>query len=161
MTFGTTWSASIGPEKIWAKYFGAGHTGGDAVIVFEKANIVHMGDLMFNKMHPFIDRPNGASVRNWITVLTRAENDHRDATFIFGHAKAGLPVVGTRTEIANFRSYLSAVLDAAQKAVTAGQPLAELIRLTALPGFEDYAGSGARLSLAGALTAAYEELTAR
>jgi glyoxylase-like metal-dependent hydrolase (beta-lactamase superfamily II) len=161
MTFGSTWAATVGPETIRAKYYGPGHTGGDAVIVFERANVVHMGDLMFNKSHPFIDRANGASVRNWITVLTQVESDHRDATFIFGHAKAGLPVVGTRAEVANFRGYLSAVLDTAQKAVTAGQPLAELVKLTALPGFEDYAGSSARLSLAGALTAAYEELTAR
>ena len=41
-TFGESWSTTLGDEKVWAFYNGAGHTSGDAVIVFEKANVVHM-----------------------------------------------------------------------------------------------------------------------
>ena len=53
-------------------YFGPAHTDGDSFIHFENTNIVHMGDLMFNRRHPFVDRSAGANIKNWIKVLHRA-----------------------------------------------------------------------------------------
>ena len=160
-TFGGSWSTTIGNEKVWAKYYGAGHTGGDSVITFEKANVVHMGDLLFNHMHPFIDRPNGASIESWTKVLAKVADEHKDATFIYGHAKTGLPLTGPRAEVLVFRDYLSAVLDHAQKGVKAGQSVEELAKTASLPGFEDFASNGTRLSLAAVLTTAHQELTAK
>lgn len=160
-TFGGSWSTSIGGEKVWAKYYGAGHTGGDSVIIFEKANVVHMGDLLFNHMHPFIDRPNGASIESWTKVLGKVGDDYKDATYIYGHAKAGLNLTGTRADVLKFRDYLSAVLDHARKGVKAGQSAEELARTASLPGFEDFASNGTRLSLAAVLTTAHQELTAK
>lgn len=161
LTFGESWSTMIGGEKVWARYYGAGHTGGDVIVVFEKANVVHMGDLMFNKMHPFIDRPNGASIQSWTKVLNKVTDAHRDALFVYGHAKQGLPVTGQRAQLLAFRDYLSAVLDHAQKGIRAGKSLEEIVKLAVLPGFDDYAESPPRLTLASALTVAHEELTAK
>lgn len=160
-TFADTWSATIGSETIRARYYGPAHTGGDIVVTFERANVVHMGDLMFARMHPVIDRPAGASLRGWAQLLARVADEHRDATFIFGHAAQGRAVTGTRADLLGFRDYLSAVVEHAQKAVTAGQPVEELVKLTELPGFTDYTGNSARMSLANSLTMAYQELTAR
>ena len=70
-TFTDVWSFEHGDEKVSAKHYGPAHTGGDAVIRFEKANVAHMGDLMFNRAHPVIDRPNGASIANWTVVLQK------------------------------------------------------------------------------------------
>ena len=66
-TFKDTWSEKFGDETIEARYFGPGHTGGDAVIHFQRANVMHMGDLLFNRAHPNIDRAQGARIDNWIT----------------------------------------------------------------------------------------------
>lgn len=161
ITFGESWSQEIGGEKVWGYFYGAGHTGGDAVIVFERANVVHMGDLMFNRLHPRIDRPGGASIKSWISVLERVAKRHGDATFIFGHAKAGLPITGPAKELFYLRDYFTALLDHTQKAIKAGQPLAELIKLDTLPGFAEHANQGQALTLSNALTAAYEELGSR
>ena len=65
-TFGKTWDQDIGHERLEMRHYGPGHTGGDAVVTFAKANVVHMGDLVFRARHPFVDRPGGASVRNWL-----------------------------------------------------------------------------------------------
>jgi len=158
VTFGSSWSTALGGEKVSAKFYGPGHTGGDAIVVFEKANIVHMGDLLFNRMHPFIDRPNGASIVNWSKALTKIADEHKDSLFIAGHAKAGLPLTVGRAEVLAFRDYLSAVTDAARDGMRAGKSLEEITRVTAIPGFEDFAGSPPRLTLASALTVAYQEL---
>lgn len=161
VTFGESWSATVGDEKVWGYYHGPGHTGGDAVIVFEKANVVHMGDLMFNRLHPRVDRPGGASIRNWMRILERVADRHRDATFIFGHAKAGMPVTGPAKELLHLRDYFSAVLDHVQKGVKAGQGQEQITGIETLPGFGEHASSGQILTLKGVLTAAYEEVTSK
>ena len=95
-TFEDSWSLDLGSERVSAKHYGPGHTGGDSAIFFERANVVHMGDLMFHYRHPRVDRPGGASIRNWIVLLGQAANEHSsDTTYIFGHAKLGMPVTGT------------------------------------------------------------------
>jgi glyoxylase-like metal-dependent hydrolase (beta-lactamase superfamily II) len=160
-TFGESWSTTLGDEKVWAFYNGAGHTSGDAVIVFEKANVVHMGDLMFNRLHPRLDFAAGGSARNWIKVLNKVARGHRDATFIFGHGKAGMPVTGSVKELEYFRDYLSRVVDIVQKAVKAKQSKDELVKATEVPGFSEHASSGQVLTLAGILGSVYDEITAK
>jgi len=157
--FGESWSQDVGDEKMWGYFYGPGHTGGDAVIVFERANVVHMGDLMFNRLHPRIDGPSGASIRNWITILERVAKRHTDATFIFGHGKPGQPVTGPAKELLYLRDYFTAALQFVQKGIGAKQPKEEIAKATELPGFADYAASGTALTLAGVLNAAYDELT--
>jgi cyclase len=158
VTFGESWSTTIGDEKVWAHYDGAGHTGGDAVIFFEKANVVHMGDLMFNRLHPRVDRPSGASIKNWMKILERTAKKHKDATFVFGHAKQGMPVTGPAQELLHLRDYFDAALDHVQKGIKAGQSQEQITGIETLPKFDDYVSSGQVLSLKGTLTAAYEEL---
>jgi glyoxylase-like metal-dependent hydrolase (beta-lactamase superfamily II) len=158
ITFGESWSRMLGDEKIWAHYYGPGHTGGDAVIFFEKANIVHMGDLMFNRLHPRVDRPGGASIKNWMSLLEKVANKHKDAIFIFGHAKPGLPVTGNANELLYLRDYFTAVLDHVRKGMKSGQTKEQIVGAQSLPAFPDHASSGQVLTLAGVLTSAYEEL---
>src|SRR4051812_6147731 len=71
ITFKEDWKLKLGDEKIKADYFGPGHTNGDAVYLFENANILHAGDLMFNKRHPFVDRSAGANISSWIRDLDK------------------------------------------------------------------------------------------
>ncbi|HEX7123035.1 MAG TPA: MBL fold metallo-hydrolase, partial [Gemmatimonadaceae bacterium] len=75
-TFTDRWSADVGDERIVARYYGRAHTSGDAVITFERANVVHMGDLMFHQRHPVVDRAAGATMRGWATVLERTVAAH-------------------------------------------------------------------------------------
>jgi len=161
ITFGESWSHTIGDEKIWANFYGAGHTGGDAVVFFEKANVVHMGDLMFNRVHPRVDRPSGASIKSWINVLEKVAKTHNDAMFIFGHAKTNEPVTGGAKELLYFRDYLTAAMDYVKKGIAAKKSQEEIVKAEALPGFPDHVSLGTVLTLNGTLTAAYEEQTGK
>ena len=107
-TFTDVWREQVGDEWVRAKYYGVAHTSGDAVITFERANVAHMGDLMFHQRHPVIDKAAGASIKNWISVLEKAAADHdNDTIYIFGHANTGLPVTGPRAALMAFRDYLT------------------------------------------------------
>lgn len=161
-TFNDTWSMSIGSYKLSAKHYGPGHTGGDIVVFFEPDDVVHMGDLAFNHRHPFVDRAAGASVRGWLTSLEKVTAEHTaTATYIFGHAREDLSVKAGKAELLAFRDYFSAVLDHVQKGITAGRSKEEITKLEKLPKFEDYAEAPPRLTLAGVLGVAFDELTNR
>lgn len=162
-TFNDVWRTTIGKETVVAKHYGPGHTSGDIVISFETSNIVHMGDLMFNRFHPYIDRPAGASIRNWIKTLETVPTQHSaDTIYIFGHGKEGFGVTGRKAEVAKFRDYLSTVLDFTSKQMKAGKSKEEIGKTAALPGFEDFASPAPpRISLATVLETAYDELSAK
>jgi hypothetical protein len=57
-----------------------------------------------------------------------------------------------------FRDYLSAALDHVRAGLKAGQSREEIAKLSALKGFDDVAQISPRLSLAGVLEAAYDEI---
>ena len=158
-TFDKTWSEEAGDERVTARHHGPGHTGGDAVIQFERAHVVHMGDLFFHELHPRVDRPSGASIQNWMTTLeTVAKEMPADTVFIAGHARPGLAVTAGAKELLRLRDYFDAVLSHVRQAKAKGQSKDEIAKLEALPGFEGYQSSGTILTLAGVLGVAFDEL---
>lgn len=160
-TFTDTWTEKFGDETIEGRYYGAGHTGGDAVYHFQRANVMHMGDLLFNRAHPNIDRAQGASVANWIKVLEAVSNRaSNDTIFIAGHAKDNA-VRNTKAEVMHFRNYLTAVLEHARAGAKAGQSKEEVQKLPVLKGFEDNVSPNARLTLAFVLGICYDEVTGK
>jgi glyoxylase-like metal-dependent hydrolase (beta-lactamase superfamily II) len=156
-TFGTAWEEDVGGERIALRYYGPAHTGGDAVVTFVKANVVHMGDLVFNRMHPFIDRPAGASIANWVKVLERTVADHKnDTTYIFGHGSPKFGPTGSRADLLCMRDYLTALLEFVRGEIKAGKPKDVIVKISdPLKGFPDHGPLIERV-----LTPAYEELTA-
>ncbi len=160
-TFTHTWSADVGDERIVARHHGRGHTSGDAVIKFERANVVHMGDLMFNRRHPVVDRASGASMRNWARLLEQVASAHaRDTIYIFGHAGAGLQVTGGSADLLHFRDYLAALLAFVERHVAAGRTREEVLAMREpLQGFEAWGPFG-QAHARDPLTVAYEEVTA-
>jgi cyclase len=160
-TFADTWKKELGGEVVSAKYFGAAHTKGDIVTHLEKANVIHMGDLMFNRIYPVIDRPGGASIRGWIGILEKVAKTYpSDAIYIFGHGNPKFGVTGKSADLLTFRDYLSGLLDYTQKQITAGEPKEKIVGLENLPGFDDFhlpRGPQNRMPLN--LSVAYDELT--
>jgi cyclase len=147
-TFDREWSTTVGDETVRAKHYGRAHTGGDVTVLFERANVVHMGDLMFNRMVPFIDGPSGASVRGWIQVLEGVMNDHSaDTIFVFGHGSQPHGVTGTRADLGVMRDYLSALLENAAAGRRAGRT-PEQLATQGVPGFPDHQGPENRLATA-------------
>jgi cyclase len=162
-TFADTWKTEIGDEVISARYFGAAHTKGDIAIHFERANVVHLGDLAFNRIYPVIDRASGGTFKGWLSVVEKIAAAYpADTIYIFGHGHASNPRFtsqATRADLLVFRDYVSAVLAHTEKEIAAGKTREQIITLTNLPGFEDFhVQTGSRLP--GNLGAAYDELTA-
>ncbi len=154
-TFTTTWSEDLGDEKITARTYTPAHTSGDAIVFFEKANVVHMGDLLFNRSHPVIDRAAGASIQNWVKMMDAIGKAHsNDTIFIAGHANAKFSPVCAQADLKVMGSYLTALLDFVNTQIKAGKTREDIIAMKdVLKGFDDHGPLTAR-----PLTAAYDEL---
>lgn len=156
MTFKDDWKLKIGDETIKADYYGAGHTNGDAIYHFEKANIFHAGDLMFNKRHPFVDRTAGANISQWIKDLDKiTKKANKDSIIIFGHSLNPGEETGTVEDVKKFQDYLGKVLSFAEQEIKKGVSKEEFVKNTSIPGVTEWTGQG----IERPLTAAYEELT--
>jgi cyclase len=161
-TFEEEWALTVGDETVTARHYGAAHTGGDCTIAFERANVVHMGDLVFNRTYPFVDRAGGASVLGWIALLETVVARHdADTIYVFGHGNPRFGISGGRADVLAQRDFLSAALAAVERAVAAGQGRAEATSHETLAGFEDYIAPAERLTLAAVLGAVYDEVSAR
>jgi glyoxylase-like metal-dependent hydrolase (beta-lactamase superfamily II) len=157
-TFTDTWTEKVAGEKIMAHYFGAGHTSGDALIHFENANVVHVGDLMFNRVYPFIDRKAGASFKNWINVLDKARKtfQDKDTIFVFGHGSNNA-VTGTANDLAGLQNYIEKLLATVQDAIKAGKSKDEILAIPEIAGVGEWKDEFKLVKVN--LEVAYAELT--
>lgn len=159
-TFKEKFDLSVGNETIHAKYYGPGHTNGDSVIWFENANVAHMGDLIFNRMYPFIDRDGGALIANWIKLLEEvADEADSETLFIFGHGNPEAGVTGNRSDILYMHDFLSKLMEYTRKGITSGKSKKEIMDIQSFEEFPDYTSTSDFLSLARNVEVAYRELT--
>ncbi|HLG39158.1 MAG TPA: hypothetical protein VI461_05790, partial [Chitinophagaceae bacterium] len=157
-TYTDTWCRKFGKENVCLYYYGAAHTNGDSFIHFEHANVVHCGDLVFNRRHPFVDRAAGASMKSWIEVLDKGVNKFDNkTTFVFGHSGTGYEVTGKTDDLKKFGDYLGSVLTFVEGEMKAGKTKEEILKATAIPGADEWKGDGIQRPL----QAAYEELTVK
>ena len=158
VTFSDKWKTKIDTETIRAHYFGAGHTNGDSLIHFEHSNVLHMGDLMFNRRYPYIDKSAGANISNWISVLDKTISTFdNDTIFIFGHAFEPEKITGNKEDIKVFKDYLEKLLTQISSEIKSGKSKEEILKITSINGVTEMKGDG----IARSLTAAFEELSVK
>ena len=69
VTFSDDMHFHINNETVRAVHAPSAHTDGDSFIHFQKANVVHAGDIFFNGFYPFIDAAGGGSMRGMIRAV--------------------------------------------------------------------------------------------
>ncbi|MBP8305099.1 MAG: MBL fold metallo-hydrolase, partial [Phycisphaerae bacterium] len=58
-----------GGEMIRLVHCPHAHTNGDTLVFIDSPKVVHMGDLFFNGMFPFLDMDHGGDIDNWVRQL--------------------------------------------------------------------------------------------
>ncbi len=95
----------LGGVELHLLHHGAGHTDGDIMVGIPASHVIHMGDLFFNGLLPFIDLKSGGSVAG---MLENAEQVlswlPEDAKLIPGHGP-----IATKRDFVRFRDFLKAV----------------------------------------------------
>lgn len=131
-SFTTSLTLGEGDDRVDVYHFGAGHTDGDAFIVFPAARTMAAGDIYAWHMSPLIDPGSGGSMLATPTTLARAYYTVKDVD----HVIQGHGGVSTWQE---FRSYMqfnrALVAQAEQTALNGGTPEDALNALNRNPSF--------------------------
>ncbi len=125
-TFSDRMTLGTGKDRIDLYYFGAGHTNGDAFVVFPSVRAMDIGDLMAWKMAPLIDPATGGSVIALPDTLEKAEKGIKNVDLVIeGHGD-----VNTWKGMHDYTVFNRALLNAAKASLAHGgtpeQAVAEL-----------------------------------
>ena len=91
-TFKDKMTLNKGKDEIDLFYFGRGHTGGDAWVLFPAIRVLHAGDMFAGKNAPLVDTMSGGSAVDYGKTLMNAYNGIKGYdTIITGHSALKKP----------------------------------------------------------------------
>ncbi len=129
-------------------YLGGGHTDGDSVVIWEKANVVHMGDLYFKiDGYPFIDIDSGGSVYNAMRSLDLViAMIDAETKVIPGHGP-----MSNLAELVAYRAMIGEAVSRVEALKSQGRTLKETVEAKPLEGIDR--GEGGFISADAFVTA--------
>jgi glyoxylase-like metal-dependent hydrolase (beta-lactamase superfamily II) len=133
ITFSKNMHLHINNETIIATYVPNAHTDGDSFVRFEKANVIHAGDIFFNGFYPFIDGTHGGSLKGMIAaadvILALSDDKTR---IIPGHGP-----LSNRAELQRYRDMLETAYQRLLKLKQQGLSAQQAIDQKPLQDLED------------------------
>lgn len=110
-------------DEVRAVFLHGGHTDGDSIIVWQKANIIHMGDLFMNKVSlPYLDLSSGANALNFLVSIEAAlKLTNAETKIIPGHGP-----MATQADLVAWRDMLKTVIGSVRAGIKAKRTLAEI-----------------------------------
>jgi cyclase len=134
ITYSDRLTLFAGGETIRLVHYPRAHTDGDTVVFIDGPKVVHMGDMFFNGMFPFLDVANGGDIDNWGRQLDEIlAGLPPDAKLIPGHG----PVCGL-AELKAFRQMLGDSADVVRAGMKAGKTLEQIQAAGLPPRFEPW-----------------------
>ena len=122
-TYDRSLTFRFGEETVELVHVANAHTDGDTLVRLIHANVIHMGDVFFNGLYPFIDLDSGGSIQGLIRALDVALSMSDGKTRIVpGHG-----AVATRAELAAYRAMLADVALNVRRQVDQGHDLAAIL----------------------------------
>jgi len=110
-------------DEIRVTHAAPAHTDGDSIVRFVKADVVHMGDLFFNGLYPFIDTGSGGRVDGFVAAADQVLAATGEKTrFIPGHGP-----LASRADLQSYRDMLETLRDRIAKLKAEGKSRDEVI----------------------------------
>jgi cyclase len=110
-------------EELMMQHFAPAHTDTDIYVLFEKANVIHMGDTFFNGFYPFIDSGTGGKISGMIAAADKIlPLASKDTKIVPGHGP-----LGNKEDLTKYRELLVTARDRVQKLKTAGKTATEAV----------------------------------
>ncbi len=138
VTFSEGLSFHINGDTVRVIHVSHAHTDGDSFIVFEQANVIHTGDIMFNGFYPFIDVDHGGSLLGTIQGVDIILSLTDDETVIIpGHGP-----LGDKVQLQQYREMLWTAYGRLKKLKEKGKTALEAADLEPLADIESAWGDG-------------------
>lgn len=138
VTFTQGVSPHLNGEDVRIIHVANAHTDGDALVHFERANVLHMGDVHFNGLYPFIDLDSGGGIHGMVAAVERGLALADDETVVVpGHGP-----LSNRAELAAYGAMLAGFRDRIAALKAAGQSLDEVVATQPTIEFDERLGGG-------------------
>ncbi|UCE24823.1 MAG: MBL fold metallo-hydrolase [Candidatus Zixiibacteriota bacterium] len=155
ITFDNSITFHFNGEPIEIFHPGQAHTDGDAVAYLKNANVVHVGDIFFNTVYPFMDLENGGNFDGLIAAIDKILGRINETTTV-------IPGHGPVTDYTGFKAYrdmLATIVERVKTQLASGKSLQEIIAARPTSEF-DRANEGF-IPADDLVKFVYEDLTAR
>lgn len=137
-TFSDAMTLHLNGDDIVISHPGAAHTDGDALVYWQKANVLQTGDLYFEGMYPFIDVEHGGSINSMIDVATKVMETINDTTKIIpGHGP-----VSDKAKMQAYVAMLTGIRDNIRALIAEGKTMEEIVAAKPTQSFDDVWGNG-------------------
>jgi cyclase len=138
ITFSDTITFYTNDDTVRTFHVANAHTDGDAIILFRKANVIHMGDTFFNGRYPLIDLSSGGSLLGMIAAANAGlAMGNAETRFIPGHGP-----LATRADLVKYRDMLVAVRDRVTGLIGQQRTLQQILAAKPLADFDAIWGNG-------------------
>jgi cyclase len=123
VTFNDQITLHFNGEEARVYHVPLGHTDGDCIVHFPASDVIHMGDIFFNKLYPFIDLDAGGSIQGMISgVELGLSIAGKNTQIIAGHGP-----LGNKDSLAEYLDFLNNARDKVQKLIDEGKSLEETV----------------------------------
>lgn len=140
VTFTDSVTFHLNGETVHAYHVPPAHTDGDSIVHFKKAGVVHMGDIFFNGMYPFIDVSSGGSVDGVIAAVAGVIAKIDGQTKVIpGHGP-----LSDRDELQVYHDLLVSVRAKVAGLMAKGHSRAEIIEAKPSSAYDEAWGGGFR-----------------
>jgi glyoxylase-like metal-dependent hydrolase (beta-lactamase superfamily II) len=125
ITFSDKLNFHINDEDVVLHHFDIGHTDGDVIVQFKKANVIHTGDAYVRYGYPYIDLSSGGGVNGFINTLDKIMSICDDNTKIIpGHGE-----VASKSDVKKLRDQLADIRDQVVAALKKGKKTEDIAAL--------------------------------
>ena len=114
------------------------HTDGDVIVHFEKADVIHCGDLYFNGGYPFIDY----SSAGWLGGMVEAIRTASAMTTPKTRVIPGHGLLATPEDLRGYLAFLETMLERFTKLKNEGKTVDEVVALAPAKEFDEKLGKG-------------------
>ena len=134
LTFNDRMTIHLNGDAAQIIHFAHAHTDGDAVVYFKNDNVLHTGDIMFNKVFPYIDASNGGGLDGVIRALEAISSMVNEQTKIIpGHGP-----LANKADLLATVAMLKQAKASVGKLVSVGKSDKEILKANPLSAFESY-----------------------
>lgn len=138
VTFSRDTTFHLNGEEIRAFHVPRAHTDGDVIVHFAGSDVIHMGDVFWNRLYPLIDTGSGGTIDGMVAAVDRALALAGPGTRIIpGHGP-----LATRDELAAYREMLATIGSRIKAMIREGKKLEEIVEANPTADFDAVWGKG-------------------
>jgi glyoxylase-like metal-dependent hydrolase (beta-lactamase superfamily II) len=123
VTFNDRVTLHFNGESVAVHHVPRGHTDGDSIVHFPESNVLHMGDVFFNGLYPYIDLDGGGTIQGMIAAVELGLSLTDENTQVI----AGHGPLSDAAGLAEYRDFLVKARDNVQALIDQGMSLQQAV----------------------------------